>query len=79
MFEDYLVLSSYAMLFDGAVMTSANSPLADYPGYLLNYETPMARAASPSSDDAAPSPYRFSKTIKNPIRRMPAGWDFFVL
>ena len=38
--EDYLVLSSYAMLFDGAVMTSANSPLADYPGYLLDYENP---------------------------------------
>ncbi|HIW09365.1 MAG TPA: bifunctional metallophosphatase/5'-nucleotidase [Candidatus Faecalibacterium intestinigallinarum] len=38
--EDYLVLSSYAMLFDGGVMTSANSPLADYPGYLLDYENP---------------------------------------
>ena len=38
--EDYLVLSSYAMLFDGGVITSANSPLADYPGYLLNYENP---------------------------------------
>ena len=38
--EDYLVLASYAMLFDGSVITSANSPLADYPGYLLNYENP---------------------------------------
>ena len=38
--EDYLVLSSYAMLFDGAVMTTANSPLADYSGYLLDYENP---------------------------------------
>ena len=38
--EDYLVLSSYAMLFDGGVITTANSPLADYPGYLMNYENP---------------------------------------
>ena len=38
--EDYLVLSSYAMLFDGGVITTANSPLADYPGYLMDYENP---------------------------------------
>ena len=44
--EDYLVMSSYAMMFGGAVgdglphLTSANSPLADYPGYLLDYENP---------------------------------------
>ena len=44
--EDYLVMSSYAMMFGGADgdglphLTSANSPLADYPGYLLNYEDP---------------------------------------
>lgn len=38
--EDYLVLSSYAMLFDGTTITTANSPLADYPGYLLDYENP---------------------------------------
>ena len=44
--EDYLVMSSYAMMFGGADgdglphLTSANSPLADYPGYLLNYENP---------------------------------------
>ena len=43
--EDYLVMSTYAMIFDGAtegmpVLASANSPLADYPGYLLNYEDP---------------------------------------
>ena len=42
--EDYLVMSTYAMLFDGADaaglphLSSANSPLAAYPGYLLNYE-----------------------------------------
>ena len=42
--EDYLVMSTYAMIFDGADaaglphLSSANSPLADYPGYLLNYE-----------------------------------------
>lgn len=42
--EDYLVMSSYAMLFGGVDanglphLNSANSPLADYPGYLLNYE-----------------------------------------
>ena len=42
--EDYLVMSSYAMMFGGVDgnglphLTSANSPLADYPGYLLNYE-----------------------------------------
>lgn len=42
--EDYLVMSSYAMMFGGMDgdglphLTSANSPLASYPGYLLNYE-----------------------------------------
>ena len=44
--EDYLVMSTYAMIFDGADaaglphLSSANSPLAVYPGYLLNYEQP---------------------------------------
>ena len=44
--EDYLVMSSYAAMFGGVDenglphLTSANSPLADYPGYLLNYEDP---------------------------------------
>ena len=44
--EDYLVMSTYAMIFDGADaaglphLSSANSPLAAYPGYLLNYENP---------------------------------------
>ena len=44
--EDYLVMATYAMSFDGADaaglphLSSANSPLATYPGYLLNYEQP---------------------------------------
>ena len=44
--EDYLVMSTYAMIFDGADaaglphLSSANSPLAAYHGYLLNYEQP---------------------------------------
>ena len=44
--EDYLVMSTYAMIFDGADaaglphLSSASSPLAAYPGYLLNYEQP---------------------------------------
>ena len=44
--EDYLVMATYAMTFGGVDaeglphITSANSPLADYPGYLLNYEEP---------------------------------------
>lgn len=44
--EDYLVMSSYAVMFGGVDenglphLTSANSPLADYPGYLLDYENP---------------------------------------
>ena len=44
--EDYLVMSTYAMIFDGADaaglphLSGANSPLAAYPGYLLNYEQP---------------------------------------
>ena len=44
--EDYLVMSTYAMSFGGVDaaglphLSSANSPLADYPGYLLNYEQP---------------------------------------
>ena len=39
--EDYLVMSTYAMIFDGADaaglphLSSANSPLAAYPGYLI--------------------------------------------
>ena len=44
--EDYLVMSSYAAMFGGVDanglphLASANSPLADYPGYLLYYEDP---------------------------------------
>ena len=44
--EDYLVMSSYAAMFGGVDanglphLASANSPLAAYPGYLLNYEQP---------------------------------------
>ena len=42
--EDYLVMSTYAMIFDAVndvpVLSSANSPLASYSGYLLNYENP---------------------------------------
>ena len=44
--EDYLVMSSYAAMFGGVDanglphLASANSPLTDYPGYLLNYEDP---------------------------------------
>ena len=44
--EDYLVMSTYAMIFDGADaaglphLSSANSPLAACPGYLLDYEQP---------------------------------------
>ena len=44
--EDYLVMATYAMTFDGTDaaglphLSSANSPLAAYPGYLLNYEQP---------------------------------------
>ena len=44
--EDYLVMSTYAMIFDGVDaaglphLSSANSPLAASPGYLLNYEQP---------------------------------------
>ena len=44
--EDYLVMATYAMSFDGADaaglphLSSANSPLAAYPGYLLDYEQP---------------------------------------
>ena len=44
--EDYLVMATYAMTFDGADaaglphLSSVNSPLAAYPGYLLNYEQP---------------------------------------
>ena len=44
--EDYLVMSSYAAMFGGVDanglphLASVNSPLADYPGYLINYEDP---------------------------------------
>ena len=44
--EDYLVMSTYAMSFGGVDgeglphLATANSPLADYPGYLLDYENP---------------------------------------
>lgn len=44
--EDYLVMSSYAAMFGGVDanglphLASTNSPLADYPGYLINYEDP---------------------------------------
>ena len=47
--EDYLVMSTYAMIFDGADaaglphLSSANSPLAAYPGYLLNYRDVFAK------------------------------------
>ena len=51
--EDYLVMSTYAMIFDGADaaglphLSSANSPLAAYPGYLLNYEQPYGAGRIP--------------------------------
>ena len=44
--EDYLVMSTYAMIFDGADaaglphLSSTNSPLAAYTDYLLDYEQP---------------------------------------
>ena len=44
--EDYLVMSTYAMIFGGVDaeglphLSSANSVLAEYPGYLLDYENP---------------------------------------
>ena len=44
--EDYLVMSSYAMSFTGVDaeglphLATNHSPLADYPGYLLDYENP---------------------------------------
>ena len=44
--EDYLVMATYAMIFDGVDaaglphLSSANSPLAAYSGYLLDYENP---------------------------------------
>ena len=44
--EDYLVMSTYAMTFGGVDaeglphLSSANSVLAEYPGYLLAYENP---------------------------------------
>ena len=44
--EDYLVMSTYAMTFGGVDaeglphISSANSVLAEYPGYLLDYENP---------------------------------------
>ena len=44
--EDYLVMASYAAMFGGVDenglphLTSKNSPLADYPNYLIDYEDP---------------------------------------
>ena len=44
--EDYIVMSTYAMTFGGVDaeglphLSSANSVLAEYPGYLLDYENP---------------------------------------
>ena len=44
--EDYLVMSTYAMTFGGVDaeglphLSSANRVLAEYPGYLLDYENP---------------------------------------
>ena len=44
--EDYLVMSTYAMTFGGVDaeglphLSSANSVLSEYPGYLLDYENP---------------------------------------
>lgn len=44
--EDYLVMSTYAMTFGGVDaaglphLCTANSPLAAYPGYLIDYENP---------------------------------------
>ena len=53
--EDYLVMSTYAMIFDGVDaaglphLSSANSPLTAYPGYLLNYEQPYGAGRIPYS------------------------------
>ena len=50
--EDYLVMSTYAMTFGGVDaeglphLSSANSVLAEYPGYLLDYENPYGAGRS---------------------------------
>ena len=56
--EDYLVMSSYAAMFGGVDanglphLASANSPLADYPGYLAGLrESLPAQAASASCNN----------------------------
>ena len=58
--EDYLVMSTYAMTFGGVDaeglphLSSANSVLAEYPGYLLDYENPYgAGRISILQDDSA--------------------------
>ncbi|MDE6259694.1 MAG: 5'-nucleotidase C-terminal domain-containing protein [Oscillospiraceae bacterium] len=38
--EDYLAMASYVGAFTDKVISSANSPLATYENYLLNYEDP---------------------------------------
>jgi len=69
--EDYLALAAYAQAFadtdgDGyPELSSANSPLASYKGYLLNYEDPAgagritvlgAPAVQPEPEPADPEP-----------------------
>ena len=68
--EDYLVMSTYAMIFDGADaaglphLSSANSPLAAYPGYLLNYEQPYGAGASPFCKFIFPVKRRTRKVLR---------------
>ena len=44
--EDYIMMCEYAKAFDGKDsnglphINTKNSPLQNYPGYLLNYDTP---------------------------------------
>ncbi|MGN0706917.1 MAG: bifunctional metallophosphatase/5'-nucleotidase [Faecalibacterium sp.] len=38
--EDYLVMATYAMTFNAGHLCTVNSPLAAYPGYLIDYENP---------------------------------------
>ena len=62
--EDYLAMAAYVGAFTDTVISSANSPLAAYKGYLLNYEDPtgagriktVSASTEPDPTPAEPDP-----------------------
>ena len=82
--EDYLAMAAYVGAFTDTVISSANSPLAAYKGYLLNYEDPtgagriktVSASTEPDPTPAEPDP---TPAEPDPTPAEPAGSTTYVV